>query len=488
MSVTQLCNYINGASIAPISGKYIDGVNPSTGKVISAIPDSDYRDCALAIEAAQNALPAWRKQSFAARAEVLRTIAAEMRKIAPKLIETECTDMGKPIMFMANGDMPVAIEEFELYARLILSDTTPYYQMPDAVSIEHRNAIGVCALITPWNFPLMLFCNKIAACIACGNTCVCKPSEMSPMSAALMCDVFSKAGVPKGVINVVHGYGVKAAQPFVESDVVGAVSFTGGSVTGRLVSAIAAPKLKKLQLELGGKNASIVFEDCYFDETVAGVATAGFMNTGQVCCSGSRVLIQRSIFKKFVSALKEHVSQTWSKNIGSPLAPGTQMGPLVSKQHFEKVQRYFELAKREGGEVILGGRAGGKALGLPAELSDGYFFEPTIVVGLSDDCRCAMEEIFGPIITVHPFDTQDDAIRIANQVEYGLAACVWTSDIRRGQTVARVLDSGTVWINCYLNADPRQPFGGFKNSGVNRENGLHSIRFYSELKAIVSKL
>jgi len=388
-------------------------------------------------------------------------------------------------------DIPGAIGNFTKYSHMIQSETTPYFQMADAVGIEHRNPIGIVGCITPWNFPLLLFCTKVAPAIVCGNCIVIKPSELSPTTAYLMGKIFQKVGLPAGVVNIVHGYGPTAGQPIVEDPAIGAISFTGGSATGRLISSIAAPKLKKLQLELGGKNAAIVFNDCYFDETVAGIAMAAFVNTGQVCCSGSRLLVQREISGRFIEKLKDYVVENYSKNVGDPLSTKTMLGPLVSSNHFKKVKSYLELAKREGGRFICGGRYGkelGQKMGDGNKYVNGAWFEPTIVIGLDNKCRCAMEEIFGPILTVHIFDTEEEALKIANQVDYGLAGSIWTSDIRRGQRVARELEAGSVWINCYLYQDSRMAFGGFKNSGVQRENGRHSIEFFTEIKSITSKL
>eukprot|EP00486_Rosalina_sp_Unknown_P005225 CAMPEP_0201570284 /NCGR_PEP_ID=MMETSP0190_2-20130828/12471_1 /ASSEMBLY_ACC=CAM_ASM_000263 /TAXON_ID=37353 /ORGANISM="Rosalina sp." /LENGTH=377 /DNA_ID=CAMNT_0047993669 /DNA_START=246 /DNA_END=1376 /DNA_ORIENTATION=- len=364
------------------------------------------------------------------------------------LARAESNDMGKPIAMMKTLDIPGAIEQLQTMSRMIQSETTGYFQMNDAVGIEHRNPIGIVGLISPWNFPLLIFCTKIAPAIVCGNCCVCKPSELSPTTAYLMGKIFQKIGLPPGVVNIVHGYGPSAGEPIVSSKEVTAISFTGGSVTGSRISSIAAPKLKKLQLELGGKNASIVFNDCYFDETIEGIAFAAFCNTGQVCCSGSRLLIQRDVAKTFLPKLKDYVTSTYSKNVGDPLNPNTMLGPLVSKTHFKKVKGYLELAQKEGGRFLCGGRYGkelGKYIGSNNKFIDGCWFEPTIVVGLDNKCRCAMEEIFGPILTVHLFDTEEEALQIANQVEYGLAANLWTSDIRRGQRVARELEAGSVW-------------------------------------------
>eukprot|EP00484_Ammonia_sp_Unknown_P029090 CAMPEP_0197049408 /NCGR_PEP_ID=MMETSP1384-20130603/24558_1 /TAXON_ID=29189 /ORGANISM="Ammonia sp." /LENGTH=486 /DNA_ID=CAMNT_0042481675 /DNA_START=92 /DNA_END=1552 /DNA_ORIENTATION=+ len=484
----KLSNYINGRFVAPSTGKYIENFNPATDKLNNLIPDSDSRDVEAAIQAARAALPEWSKLHFKERAVYLDRIAAEMRKESNMnaFCRAEANDMGKPMAMFSMFDMNGAIDQFESYSRMIQSMTTPYYQMSDAVAFEHRNAVGIVGLITPWNFPLMLFCTKIAPAIVCGNVCVCKPSELSPTTAYLMTKLLDKVGLPRGVVNVVHGYGASAGEPIVSHPLVRAISFTGGSMTGMRISGIAAPKLKKLQLELGGKNACIVFDDCYFEETVAGAAMAAFFNTGQVCCSGSRLLVQRGIADKFVESLKRFVMENYTKKIGDPLDSNTMLGPLVSRGHFQKVKSYLELAKREGGRFVMGGKHGSEVMG--GRFREGYWVEPTIVMGLDDKCRCAMEEIFGPVVTVHVFDTEEEALRIANQVDYGLAASVWSSDARRGQRVARELEAGSVWINCYIYQDGRMPFGGFKNSGVQRENGRHSIDFFTEMKSITSKL
>eukprot|EP01084_Bolivina_argentea_P160465 279432_1 len=335
----KLSNYINGEMVAPVAGKYLENINPATNRVNNLIPDSDYRDVEKAINAAKQAYKTWGKMHFSERAVYLDKVAVAMReeKVFQELARADSNDMGKPISMMLTIDMGAAVEVFNLYSRMIQSETTPYYQMSDAVAMEHRNPIGIVALITPWNFPLMLFCTKVAAAIVCGNCCVCKPSELSPTSSYLMGKIFKKVGLPPGVVNIVHGYGAKAGQPMVEDKCVGAVSFTGGSVTGMRISSVAAPQLKKLQLELGGKNAAIVFNDCYFDETVEGIAFSAFLNTGQVCCSGSRVLIQKDIASKFINKLKEFVKSSYNEKIGNPLNENTVLGPLVSATHFKKV-------------------------------------------------------------------------------------------------------------------------------------------------------
>eukprot|EP01084_Bolivina_argentea_P126965 224658_1 len=487
----KLTNYINGEFVAPISGKYIDNINPSTQQVNNLIPDSDSRDVEKAVRAAQNAYKTWSKLGYKDRAVYLDRVATLLQedRVFQQLASADTNDMGKPINFMQTMDVPGAIGQFTEYSKMIQCTSTPYYQMPDAVGFEHRNPIGLVGLISPWNFPVLLFCMKVSVAIVCGNCVICKPSEITPTTAYLVTRIFAKAGLPKGVVNVVHGYGDRAGEAISKHKAIRAISFTGGSVTGSRISGIAAPQLKKLQLELGGKNSSIVFNDCYLDETVAGVAFCEFLNTGQVCCSGSRLLVQRGIADTFVDKLVKHVQQVWIPNIGDPLKKSTMMGPLSSAGHFKKVQSYFELVKAEGGRIVCGGKYGkdvGRRIG--GKFVDGNWFEPTIVMGLKHDSRCATEEIFGPILTVHVFDTEEEAIRIANEVEYGLAGSVWTADIKRGNRVARELEAGTVWVNCYMSADFRMPFGGFKNSGVQREGGVHSINFYTEIKSIVSKL
>lgn len=491
MSSFKLCNYINGEFVPPTSGKYINNINPATQQINNQIPDSDYRDVANAVKAAKEAYKTWGKLHFKERAVYLDKIVAVMRndETFAALAKADSDDMGKPINFMKEMDVPGAIGQFEEYSRMIQCETTPYYQMIDAVGIEHRNPVGLVGLISPWNFPVMLFCIKVSVAIVCGNCVICKPSELTPTSSYLVCKVFDQIGLPKGVVNVVHGYGDKAGEPISGHPAIRAISFTGGSVTGSRISKIAAPKLKKLQLELGGKNPAIVFNDCYLDETVQGIAMSEFLNTGQVCCSGSRLLVQSGIAKEFIEKLKKHVETVMIPAIGDPMSGNTMLGPLASRGHFDKVVGYLALAKREGGTVICGGKYGKEvAKRLPSKFADGNWFEPTIVTGLDDKSRTCMEEIFGPILTVHTFETEEEALRIANQVDYGLAASVWTSDIRRGQRVARELEAGSVWINCYLYQDGRMPFGGFKNSGVQREGGRHSIDFFTEIKSITSKL
>eukprot|EP01084_Bolivina_argentea_P303424 523857_1 len=486
----KLANFINGEFVPPASGKYIDNINPATQELNNLIPDSDYRDVERAISAAQEAYKTWGKLHFTDRATYLDQIVDRMKNDTTfqELARADTNDMGKPINFMRAMDVPGAIGEFVKYSKMIQCVTTPYYQMHDAVGVEHRNPIGIVGLISPWNFPVLLFCIKVSVSIVCGNCVIMKPSELTPTSGYLICKIFADI-LPPGVVNVIHGYGIKAGEPIISSPVVRAISFTGGSVTGSRISSIAAPKLKKLQLELGGKNAAIVFNDCYLDETVQGIAMSEFLNTGQVCCSGSRLLVQKGISDRFISKLKQHVEQVFIPGIGDPMSEKTMQGPLISKTHFKKVKSYLDLAIQEGGTIICGGKYGEQvSQRLPSKFRDGNWFEPTIITGLDDKCRCAMEEIFGPILTVHTFETEEEAIRIANQVDYGLAASIWTSDIRRGQRVAREMEAGSVWINCYLYADGRMPFGGFKNSGVQREGGIHSIDFFTEIKSIVSKL
>jgi len=492
MSTAKLENFINGRFVPPSSGKYIENINPATTRLVNYIPDSDATDINAAVKAARAAYPAWSKLHFSDRAAYLDKMVTAIREQSTfkAFIEAESADMGKPVSMMESIDMPCSIDQLQVISRMALSSTTPYYQMADAVAFEHRSPIGIVGLICPWNFPLLIFCTKIAPALVCGNCCILKPSELSPTTAWLMCRIMQDIDLPPGVLNVVHGYGPSAGEPLVAHANVAAISFTGGSLTGSRISAVAAPMLKKLQLELGGKNPSIVFDDCYLDETAEGIAEAAFYNTGQVCCGGSKLLVQRGIAETLIQKLKSFVREKYSEKIGDPRDPKAVLGPLVSRVQFDKVCSFLKLARQEGGRIVLGGECGetvGRRIG--DEFRIGFWVEPTIVVGLdATESECAMQEMFGPILTVHTFETEEEALRIANSVRYGLAASVWTRNGRRGQRMARELEAGSVWINCYEYSDGRMPFGGFKDSGLYRENGMHSIEFFSEIKSIVSKL
>jgi aminomuconate-semialdehyde/2-hydroxymuconate-6-semialdehyde dehydrogenase len=351
--------------------------------------------------------------------------------------------------------------------------------MDDATNIVISNPVGVAALITPWNLPLYLLSWKVAPAIGMGNTVVCKPSELTPMTANLLMETLDEIGLPAGVVNLVHGDGAGAGGPLTSHVDIDLVSFTGGTATGAKVAEVAAPQFKKLSLELGGKNASIIFDDCNLEETVSGVVRASFLNSGQVCLCGSRILIQSGIYDEFVTKFVDTVE---SMKIGDPSDETTELGALISTDHLEKVESYVALAKEEGGTTLTGGRPC-----LPSEFEHGNWLSPTVIEGLATDARCSTEEIFGPVVTLHKFETEDEAVAIANGTRYGLAGSVWVGDLDKGRRVAENIHTGMVWVNTWLHRDLRVPFGGVKDSGVGREGGRWSLGFFSEAMNICLK-
>ena len=465
----KLHNWIAGKAAAPVSGEYLDNVDPKTGDVCGQIPRSNADDVNAAVAAAK-AAPLL---SVLERSELLTAVADALAARIPQLAELEALDTGKTLAATTAGDIPRAIDNLRYYAAAVRSDSTSCNQMEDGLNYTLRQPLGPVALITPWNFPLHLFTWKVAPAIAMGNAVVAKPSELTPSTATVCAEVFSEVGAPSGLLNVVHGLGHEAGAPLTVHPDIKAVSFTGGTVTGKAIAGVAAPLLKKVSLELGGKNPSVVFADCDLDAAAAGVARAAFFNTGQVCLCGSRLLVERSIHDEFVQRLQQQIERgDWT--------PGESMGSLISWQHREKVASYVELAKEEGGTVVCGGNR----VGPPKSA----FFQPTILTGLPIDCRVATEEIFGPIVSVHPFDSEDEAIAMANFVEYGLASSVWTSDLTKAHRCAARIESGMVWINTWNKRDFRVPFGGMKQSGVGREGGRYSMEFFSQDRNVCIQL
>jgi len=482
MDPTDLLNHIDGKSVAPSTNAWLDNVNPATGQVIQRIPRSGEDDVNAAVSAARSALSGpWGDFGIRQRADMLDRIADGIAARATELVAIESDDQGKPRSLAAMVDIPRAEANFRFFAGAVRHEERPCHPMDGHLNYTHRRPAGVCALITPWNLPLYLLTWKAAPALAMGNTVVCKPSELTPRTASMLAEIAAEAGLPDGVLNVVHGDGGGAGAPLTAHPDVDLVSFTGGTATGRHVAAAAAPQFKKLSLELGGKNATIVFEDADLDAAVAGAARAGFANQGEICLCGSRLLVHRSIYDTFVERLTAKVA---ALRVGAPDHPDTEVGALVSAAHRDKVEGYIRLAQEEGGTVLCGGQR----VALPAPYDGGYFLQPTLIGGLPTTCRTATEEIFGPVVTVHPFDTEEEAVRIANSVRYGLAGSVWTRDLSRAHRVAQAIESGMVWVNCWLVRDLRVPFGGMKESGVGREGGRWSMDFYSEPRNVCVKL
>ena len=473
----KLQNYIDGELVAPASGQYFDNFEPASGKVYSLIPDSDATDIDKATAAAKAAFPIWSKTSIQERSDILLEIARLIGKNVDELAQAESRDNGKPLKLARTVDIPRAQSNFHFYGTGILHFASESHSMGNlAINYTLRQPIGIAGCISPWNLPLYLFSWKIAPALASGNTVVAKPSEVTPYTAYLLSKICIEAGLPKGVLNIVHGLGPKAGGAIIEHDDIPMISFTGGTATGEWIARTAAPKFKKLSLELGGKNPNIIFVDCDFDEMMKTTLRSSFANQGQICLCGSRILIERSIYDRFKT---EFVKRVKSLKVGDP-NQDVNLGAVVSKPHLEKVLSYVELAKEEGGTVLCGG----KKASVAGEFAEGYFLEPTVIEGLPHTCRTNQEEIFGPVVTLMPFDTEEEALLMANSTKYGLASTIWTSNLKRAHRVARDLHTGIVWINCWLLRDLRTPFGGVKSSGVGREGGFEAFDFFTEPKNV----
>lgn len=477
-----ISNYINGQLNPPVSGKYLDNYNPATGMVYSLIPDSDEQDVALAYASAAAAFPSWSKTSVEEKFKIMMRVADLIEEHLEMLAQAESIDNGKPIGLARMMDIPRAASNFRFYAQAITQFSSEAHQMEDSyLNYTLRQPIGVVGCISPWNLPLYLFTWKIAPAIAAGNCVVAKPSEVTPMTAFLLSKICIEAGMPAGVLNIVHGNGPKTGMSIVAHPHIHAISFTGGTKTGAAIAQVAAPMFKKLSLELGGKNPNIIFADCDFDEMIATTLRSSFANQGQICLCGSRIFVEKSIYEKFKTAF---IAKVAKMQVGNPLDEQTKMGAIVSKQHFEKILSYIELAKEEGGKILCGG----SAVKMEGELEHGWYIQPTVIEGLTYDCRTNQEEIFGPVVTITPFETEEEVLKMANSVSYGLSSSLWTQDLRRAHRMASLIQAGIVWINCWLVRDLRTPFGGIKHSGVGREGGFEALRFFTEPKNVCLKL
>ncbi|MCB0488791.1 MAG: aldehyde dehydrogenase [Cyclobacteriaceae bacterium] len=478
----KILNYIDGKLIKPVSDHWIDNYNPAEGEIYSHIADSDEKDVAMAVEAARKAFPIWSEMSAFDRSNILLKISEGIDRNFEALAKAESEDNGKPLKLAKAMDIPRASANMRFFATAILHTETQAHQTDQqAINYTVRSPLGVVGCISPWNLPLYLFTWKIAPALAAGCTVVAKPSELTPMTAFLFTKICIETGLPSGVLNVVHGLGSKAGQAIIEHpDVVG-ISFTGGTVTGKKIAATAAPMFKKLSLELGGKNPNIIFADCDFEQAVSTSISSSFSNQGEICLCGSRIIVERPLYQKFV---EEFVRRTKALVVGDPFEEETRVGALVSEAHMKKVLSYIDLAKQEGGEVV----AGGNQIRLEGRCKDGYFVQPTVILGLDHQCRTNQEEIFGPVVTIMPFDGEEDAIAFANSTAYGLSATLWTENLKRAHRVSHHLKSGIIWVNCWLLRDLRTPFGGMKQSGVGREGGWEALRFFTEQKNICIKL
>lgn len=475
-------NFINGKYQDPIGQAWLDNINPATGKVYGRIPDSDERDVELAVKAAQDAFPIWSSMSIQERSAILMKVSEGIEKRLPELAAAESKDNGKPLKLATRVDIPRARDNFAFFATAILHDSAETHDMGESgFNYTTRKPIGVAACISPWNLPLYLFTWKIAPALASGNTVVAKPSEVTPVTAALLGEICNEAGMPAGVLNIIHGLGARVGTPLTEHPNVPVISFTGGTQTGAAIARIAAPKFKKLSLELGGKNPNIIFADCDFDEMLKTTVQSSFANQGQICLCGSRIFIERPIYNKFKEAFVEKVN---GLTVGPPNEDSSKIGALVSEPHLNKVMSYIKLAEEEGGTVLTGG----ERVQLEGEYAEGYYLRPTVIEGLEYTCRTNQEEIFGPVVTLTPFDSEEEVLTMANSTTYGLAATIWTSNLKRAHRVASRVESGIIWVNCWLVRDLRTPFGGMKNSGVGREGGFEALHFFTETRNVCVKL
>ncbi len=478
----DLTNFIGGALRPPESKAYSDNFDPSTGSVYSRVPDSSGRDVDAAVAAAREAFPGWASTSAERRHDVLMRLSGLIERDLERLALAESIDQGKPVSLARTVDIPRAVANFKFYATAAMHLANESHDSvgQDAINYTLRQPVGVVGCISPWNLPLYLFTWKIAPALAAGCTVVAKPSEVTPMTAFLLSELCIEAGLPPGVLNIVHGTGPKVGAAIVEHPDVKAISFTGGTKTGEAIARTAAPMFKKLSLELGGKNPNIIFADCDYEQMLATTVRSSFSNQGEICLCGSRIFIERPIFEKFKHDFVERVS---ALEVGDPLEADTDHGAIVSEQHFGKIMSYIDLAEGEGGTILTGGRQ----IKLDGRCADGWFIEPTVVEGLPNDCRTNQEEIFGPVVTIMPFDDEDEVLGYANGVRYGLSATVWTQNLSRAHRVASKLESGIVWINCWLLRDLRTPFGGVKDSGMGREGGFEALRFFTEEKNVCIK-
>ena len=470
-------NYIDGALVAPVSGNYFDNIEPATGQAYGQIPDSDERDLEQAVIAAKKAWPAWRDTPAETRAACLKKLADLLTERLDDFIRAESIDNGKPVSLSRDIDIPRGIANLRAFADAALEFSGETFEKDNSKTYTLRQPIGVVATISPWNLPLLLFTWKFAPALAAGNCVIAKPSEVTPMTAYMLSTLINEAGFPPGVFHVIHGHGAKIGAAITEHPDISAISFTGGTETGITIYTGAAKHLKKVSLELGGKNPVIVFDDADFDAAVDGATMAAFANQGQVCLCGSRLFVQDTIFEKFRDAF---VKKAKAIKIGDPLKDDTQHGANVSEAHMQKILSYIDLAQEEGGKILCGG----KRHHLEGRCENGYFIEPTIIENLPHSCRTNQEEIFGPVVSIIPFSNEDEVLEMANSTQYGLAASIWSTDEEKLSRMAEKIESGIVWKNCWNLRDLDAPFGGVKKSGIGREGKWRAMEFFTQEKTV----
>ena len=460
----------------------MDNINPATGEIFCQIPDSNEKDIAIAISAAKRAFPAWSVTPAEERFKILNRIATLIDEHSDEMALAETTDTGKPLWLSERVDIPRASANFRFFATGIMHFAAESHAMENkAINYTLRQPLGIVGCISPWNLPLYLFTWKIAPALAAGNCVIAKPSEVTPVTAFLLSRLCKEAGLPDGVLNIVHGQGSTTGEAIVKHPDVKAISFTGSTRAGARIASIAAPMFKKLSLELGGKNPNIIFADCNWEKMLKTTVQSSFSNQGQICLCGSRIIIEETIYDRFK---KEFLGQVRQLKVGDPLEDSSKQGALVSQQHFEKVMKAIDIAKQEGGTILCGGNA----VKLEGRCANGYFIEPTVIEALGSECQTNTEEIFGPVVTLQKFKKEEEALQLANACSYGLSASIWTQDISCANRVAAKVEAGIVWVNCWLLRDLRTPFGGTKNSGVGREGGWEALRFFTEAKNVCVEL
>lgn len=471
-------NFIDGKLIPPRSGNYMENIDPATGSLFNYVPNSNESDIETAVEAAKNAFIQWSRTSAEDRFLIINRIAALIDANAHELALAETTDNGKPLWLSKKVDIPRASANFRFFATGIMHFAAESHMMEDkAINYTLRQPIGIVGCISPWNLPLYLFTWKIAPALAAGNCVIAKPSEITPVSAYLLSKICIEAGLPNGVLNIVHGKGEEAGEAIIRHPAIKAISFTGSTRAGQRIASVAAPMFKKLSLELGGKNPNIIFADCNWDKMMRTTIQSSFSNQGQICLCGSRIIIEETVYDQFK---KEFIERVKLLRVGDPLNEDSKQGAIVSRQHFEKISRAIETAKKEGGTILCGG----KAVNPGGRCDKGFFIEPTVIEGLGPACETNTEEIFGPVVTLQKFKTREEALDLANASNYGLSATIWTQDISIANKLAMELNAGILWVNCWLLRDLRTPFGGFKNSGVGREGGWEALRFFTDAKNV----
>ncbi len=477
----QILNYINGEFQKPLEEAWLDNFQPATGKVYSLIPDSSQSDVTAAFQSAHDAFDSWSGLPSSERFRHMLNISQGIQNRLEEFAQAESKDNGKPVSLARAVDIPRAVKNFEFYAAAATQfSSESHYTEGLGINYTLRRPLGVVGCISPWNLPLYLFSWKIAPALAAGNTVVAKPSEITPMTAYLLSQVLDEVEFPKGVLNIVHGVGPRAGEAICVHPGIKAVSFTGGTTTGKRIIEMAGTQFKKLSLELGGKNPNIIFADCDFDEMLKTTVRSSFANQGQICLCGSRILVEDSIYEKFKTAFVEKVSKM---KVGDPSDNNTRMGAVVSEAHMNKILSYIDLAAEEGGKILTGG----KRVRLSGSLADGYYLEPTVIENLNQVCRTNQEEIFGPVVTLDKFSSEEEALKKANATQYGLAASLWTSNLQRAHRMAENIHAGIVWVNCWLERDLRTPFGGVKSSGIGREGGFEAMKFFTEPKNVCIK-